>query len=308
MLLRDLTRGDAQADAAARMIAAVAPDIILLQNVDYDIELRALDALRTRIAAEGLHYPAIFALKPNTGIETGLDLDGDGRLAEPEDAQGHGAFTGQGGMAILSRWSIDDAGVQDLSGILWRDLPGAMMPQVDGKLFPSPEVRDVLRLADVAHWTVPVLHPDGPVTLLAFHASPPAFDGPEKRNGRRNHDQLRFWQHYLDGTFGPAPQARFVLLGHANQDPNRGDGIKAGIRGLLADPRIQDVVPKRPAGAPIDATVHWPRVSPPYMRVSHVLPSLDWTVTGSGVHWPLDDADAALASRHRIVWVDIEPR
>ncbi len=309
LLLRDLTRGDAQADAAAQMITDVAPDVILLQNVDYDLEGRALTALRDLIADKGMNYPVMFALMPNTGMATGLDMDGDGRLAEPEDAQGHGAFTGQGGMAILSRWPVDIGSVQDLSGLLWRDMPNAMLPTVDGAPFPSAAAQAVLRLADVAHWAVPVLHPGGPVTLLTFHASPPVFDGPEDRNGRRNHDQLLFWQHYLDGRFGPAPDRKFVLLGHANQDPNRGDGVKAGIRGLLSDPRVQDVAPQRQAGNPPDATVHWPRVSPSYMRVSHILPSLDWTVTDTGVHWPMDGAKAELAvaaSRHRIVWVDLE--
>lgn len=166
-------------------------------------------------------------------------------------------------------------------------------------------------MADTAHWAVPVLHDSGPLTLLAFHAGPPVFDGPEDRNGRRNHDQLRFWQHYLDGAFGPPPQDRFVLLGHANQDPDRGEGIKAGIRGLLDDPRLSDTRPSRgvaPPGAPREATVNWPRVAPPQMRVSYVLPSRDWRVAGSGVHWPTEGTaahSAETASRHRIVWVDL---
>ncbi len=312
MLLRDILRGgDAQIDAAARIVVRVAPDILLLQNVDYDMELRALSAFRDRIAAAGLRYDTVFALLPNTGMATGLDLDGDGRLGEPEDAQGHGDFAGQGGMAILSRYPVDPGGLRDLSGILWRDVPQAMLPRVDGAPFPSPQAQAVLRLADVAQWAVPVRLDSGTVTLLAFHANAPVFDGPEDRNGRRNHDQLRFWQHYLDGVFGPAPDARFVLLGHANQDPQRGEGIKAGITALLADGRLQDPHPRRrdaPPGDPAEATVDWPRVTPPQMRVSYVLPSRDWAVAGAGVHWPMDgpDAmDAAVASRHRMVWVDL---
>ncbi|HEY9038574.1 MAG TPA: endonuclease/exonuclease/phosphatase family protein [Roseovarius sp.] len=313
LLLRDILRGDdAQAEAVAQIIADVAPDILLLQNVDYDMELRALTALRDLIAAEGLRYGHLFARLPNTGMATGLDMDGDGRLGEPEDAQGHGAFAGQGGMAILSRYPVDMDGVQDLSDILWRDVPQAMLPMVDGAPFPSAQAQDVLRLADVAQWAVPVLHDSGPITLLAFHANAPVFDGPEDRNGRRNHDQLRFWQHYLDGAFGPAPEQRFVLLGHANQDPDKSEGIKAGIRGLLADPRVTDPAPLRqgaPPGAPPEATVEWPRVTPPQMRVSYVLPSRDWAIAASGVHWPMEGEGARLsqaASRHRIVWVDLQ--
>ncbi|WP_203227988.1 endonuclease/exonuclease/phosphatase family protein [Roseovarius dicentrarchi] len=315
LLLRDIVRGgDAQVDAAAQTIAAVAPDILLLQNVDYDMELRALIALRDLIAAQGLRYEHLYAGLPNTGMATDLDMDGDGRLGEPEDAQGYGAFLGQGGMAVLSRYPIAVDAVQDLSGILWRDVPGALLPGVNGAPFPSAQAQGALRLADVAQWAVPVLHDSGPVTLLAFHANAPVFDGPEDRNGRRNHDQLRFWQHYLDGVFGPAPDDRFVLLGHANQDPHRSEGIKAGIRGLLADPRVTDPVPLRaraPPGDPPEATVNWPRVTPSQMRVSYVLPSRDWTVSASGVHWPVEGEGARvseLASRHRMVWVDLQTR
>ncbi|MFX0545403.1 endonuclease/exonuclease/phosphatase family protein [Roseovarius sp. S1116L3] len=308
LLLRDILRGDDQAEAVAEMIAKAGADVILLQNVDYDMDLLALTALRDLIGRAGLTYSEVFALRPNTGIPTGLDLDRDGRLGEPEDAQGHGEFSGQGGMAILSRWPIDRPAVEDLSGLLWRDMPQAMLPQTGGAPYFSDGALDVLRLADVAHWAVPILHPGGPVTVLAFHASPPVFDGPEDRNGRRNHDQLRFWRHYLDGRFGPAPDRRFVLMGHANQDPDRSEGIKEGIAGLLADPRLQDVRPLRPDGTPPEATVHWPRLTPPDLRVSYVLPSRDWQVAGSGILWPLSGPEAeraALASRHRIVWVDL---
>jgi hypothetical protein len=308
LLLRDILRGDAQADAVAQVIADARADVIVLQNVDYDLDLLALGALRDLIGQAGLDYPHIFALRPNTGVVTGFDLDRDGRLGEPEDAQGHGDFAGQGGLALLSRWPVDGAGVIDLSGLLWRDVPEAMLPQLDGAPYYSADALSKLRLADVAHWAVPILHPSGAVTVLAFHASPPVFDGPEDRNGRRNHDQLRFWRHYLDGAFGPAPDTRFVLLGHANQDPDRSEGIKDGIRGLLSDPRVQDVRPLRPGGAPPEATVHWPRVTPSDLRVSYVLPSQDWTVSASGVMWPLGGAAAemaATASRHRVVWADL---
>lgn len=138
LLLRDILRGDdAQIAAAAQTLAAVAPDIVLLQNVDYDLELRALTAFRDLVAEQGPFYGTLFALLPNTGMATGHDMDGDGRLGEPEDAQGHGAFSGQGGMAILSRYPVDHAHVQDLSAIMWRDLPQAMLPTVNGAPFPS---------------------------------------------------------------------------------------------------------------------------------------------------------------------------
>ena len=33
--------------------------------------------------------------------------------------------------------------------------------------------------------------------VLASHPTPPTFDGPEDRNGRRNHDEIRFWADYI---------------------------------------------------------------------------------------------------------------
>lgn len=310
LLLRDILSGkDPQIVALAALAAEVAPDILLLQGVDYDLELRALAALRDALAQEGPDYPFVFALRPNTGLVTGLDLDGDGRSGEPEDAQGYGTFSGQGGMAILSRHPLIAAEAQDFSALLWRDLPGALLPVKDGQPFPSAQAQAVLRLASVAHWVVPVLHPSGPVHLLAFHAGAPVFDGPEDMNGRRNHDQVLFWRQYLDGRHGPPPQGRFVLVGDANQDPVKGDARKDAIRTLLNDPRLQDPRPARPDGGGLD-TVDWPVPGPGALRVSYVLPSRDWQVAASGVHWPdphtLAGRIAATASRHRMVWVDLE--
>ncbi|MFN7599368.1 MAG: endonuclease/exonuclease/phosphatase family protein, partial [Cereibacter sp.] len=120
LLLRDILRSDPQVEAAARVIAFADPDVLVLLGIDYDHGLVALGAFADRVAAAGSVYPHRFALRPNTGYATGLDMDGDGRLGGPRDAQGYGRFAGQGGMAVLSRLSIDPAGVRDLSGLLWR--------------------------------------------------------------------------------------------------------------------------------------------------------------------------------------------
>ncbi|MFU1478585.1 endonuclease/exonuclease/phosphatase family protein [Roseovarius sp. C7] len=302
VLLRDLRRTDPQAEAVARIIADHAPDILLLKGVDHDADLLALMALQQRLAEAGHSLPHSYAPPPNSGLPTGHDLDGDGRLGEPEDAQGFGRFRGEGGMALLSRYPIQTS--RDLSGFLWADLPGALLHDDAGRpLFAAPVLRD-LRLASVAHWQVTVAAPGGAVTLLAFHAGPPVFDGPEDRNGRRNHDQLMFWQHVLAGALGPMPQTRFALIGDANQDPQRGEGRKAAIRTLLGDPRLQDPHPSHSDGK--TTTVDWPQTGP--MRVDYILPSRDWQVAGSGVYWPDTgpEADRAqAASRHHLVWVDL---
>lgn len=313
LLLRDILRDeDPQIAAVVAVLADVAPDIVALQSFDYDLTGAALAAFADRLREAGLDYPYSFAARPNTGMVTGLDLDGDGRRAEPRDAQGYGRFSGQGGMAILSRYPILTAQVQDFSDLLWRDFPGALLPEVDGQPFPSQAALDIQRLSTTGHWMVPVEVPQtGRVTLMTFHASPPVFDGPEDRNGRRNHDEIVFWQHLLDGEFGQAPTSQFVLLGDFNQDPQGGEGRKAAIRGLLADPRLHDVQPQSTgslslSGDPFD-TVDWDDPVPGNLRVDYVLPSADWEVLDSGVHWPEGTvgATAEQASRHRLVWVDL---
>ncbi len=285
----------------AQVIAAADPDVILLLGIDFDLEQKALGALADRLAAQGKPYPHRLALRPNTGMATGLDLDGNGRTGEARDAQGYGRFAGQGGMALLSRLPLGEA--RDFSDFLWRDLPRAIPPE--GM---TPEVAEVQRLATTGFWEVPVDLPGGPLWLLAWHATPPVFDGPEDRNGRRNHDEAAFWLRRLDGALGPQVPDRFVLLGDANLDPARDEGRPEALRALLAHARVQDVVPQGSAGA---ATADFTaRDGPGEMRVDYVLPSRALQVTTAGVIWPAPGdplrAVAEAASRHRLVWVDVE--
>lgn len=321
LLLRDILRGeDPQIDALRRVIAVLDADILALQGVDFDADLVTLVALRDTLAQGGAHYPHVFARPPNTGVQTGLDMDGDGHRNDARDAQGYGEFFGQGGMAILSRHPILSEEIQDFSTLLWRDMPGARLPQAEGRAFPSDEAQAAQRLSSVAHWMVPVGVPSGRIHLMSFHATPPVFDGPEDRNGLRNHDEIVFWRHYLDGAFGPAPTRRFVLAGQATIDPADGEGLKQGIVNLLSDPRFRDPAPRRPSGPLADSpgqsgdprldTVAWSLPEPGHLRASYVLPSADLTVADAGVLWPppgdpLSDI-VAQASRHRPVWVDLK--
>lgn len=273
----------------AALIARAAPDVILLGGIDYDYDGAALSALASRIAEAGHPLSYQFALRPNTGFQTGADFDGDGKHGEPEDAQGYGWFSGSRGLAILSRHPIDRDGVRDFSALLWKNQPGA-------------EIRDLpdwqrQRLSSVAHWVVPVVLPEGErVALLAFGASPPVFDGPEDRNGRRNAAELLFWRHYLDGAFGPAAAPLFVLLGTGNLDPVRGDGRRAAIAALLGDPRLSDPWPDHPA------TARFGRPGPGDLRVDYILPSVEWQIAAQGMLWP----DPEQAGRHALLWVDLQ--
>lgn len=306
LLLRDLGRKDAQISAAVAVLAETRPDVLLLTDFDWDYDGRALEAFAGLLAQAGLEYPHRFTARPNSGMATGLDLDADGRLGTADDAQGFGEFTGQGGMAILSRHPIGP--VTDYSDFLWRDLPGNLMP-------PLPEaVRAARRLSSASHWDAVVTVGGRPLHLLAMSATPPVFDGPEDLNGRRNHDELAFW-------LGHLPDAPFVLAGNLNMDPLDSEGRPQALAQIMA--RVTDPLPRSAGGAAAKGGVNdshkgdpgldtgdWPDDKPPgNLRVDYVLPAKGLRVLDAGVFWPAHGplAQAALtASAHRLVWVDLE--
>lgn len=321
LLLRDILKGDDQVEAVAEVIAGVAPDVLLLNGIDYDHDGLTLAALAKRIAARGHEMPHRFAARPNSGWATDLDLDGDGRLGGPGDAHGWGRFAGDGGMALLSRYPI--GAVRDLTGLIWGEQDWVNLAKADGAGFPSEAAIRIQRLSSVAHWVVPVEARGRVLTLMAFHATTPAFDGPEDRNGKRNHDEIMLWRKFLDGEIGPPPQGAFAVIGDANLDPVDGEGIKSAIRGLLSDRRLQDVQPASEGargaadashkGDPALDTVDWRGDEggggPGNLRVDYVLPSAELEVLDAGVMWPAPGQSGAelaqRASRHRLVWVDV---
>lgn len=309
------------------MIVANAPDILLLSGIDYDARSDALSAFQRGLADRGLSLAHVYASAPNWGVPTGLDLDGDARFGEPEDAHGFGRFRGAGGMALLSRYPVLRENAQSFAQVLWTDLPDADFPYPPDGLAASR-----LRLSGSGHWDIPITMPDGTALhLLALHASPPVFDGPEDRNGRRNADQIRFWVDYLNGWHPTrttrGPPKNFIVLGTLNADPRDGEAQRGTLEELLRHSLIQDPRPESKGGAdaaerqkgvntrhrspPTQDTVDWPDEKPGdpgNLRVDYVLPSRDLQVTGGGVFWPTDAVGAALvenASRHRLVWVDL---
>lgn len=307
-MLADILAGDdAQVEATLEVIAAADADILVLLNLDHDADLVALDTLAGRLAEKGHPYPHRLARMPNSGRPTGVDLDGDGRSWRARDAVGFGFFTGDGGMALLSRHPI--GAVRDFSAMPWVTLPGAMAAEVT-----PPEALAALPLHTVGAWDVEILTPAGPFHVLASDATPPVFDGPEDRNGKRNADEMRFWADYLDGwTPEGAPFAapRFAIVANLEIDPERGEGRRDALRLLLDHPALQDPDPRAPGGG--TATADWPEPRPGDLRVDYILPARALRVTGAGILWPepgaalmgLEAATAAEASDHRLVWVDL---
>ncbi len=294
------------------VIRASDADVLLLTGIDMDAQGATLEAFEGRLAEAGAPYPHLFTAPGNTGVRSGLDLDGDGRVEEPEDAQGFGRFPGEGSMAVLSRYPLGD--VTELTTVLWRNLPGG------DPWFASDEAAAVQRLSSVAHWDVPVELPGGALHLLALSATPPVFDGEEDRNGRRAEDELRMWQIYLEGGLGGPPGGPAVVAGRLNVDPMDGEGRREVLAALLGGP-LQDPKPEGPGGMaeahtghrgpPAQDTVDWD--GPGNLRVDYVLPQAGLGVAGAGVLWPVEGAalnglslaTAQAASRHRLVWVDL---
>lgn len=336
LLLRDIGKeDDAQIAATLAIVAEVAPDILVLTEIDWDLQGAALMALRDRMSPD---YPHIFAGPTNAGLATGLDLDGNGRLGDDRDAQGYGRFSGDGGVAVLSRYPLDVGALTDFTPLLWRDLPNGSL---DEMLAAAPgfdaEAQRARRLSSTVHWVLPVDAPGGPIDLAIWAATPPVFDGPEDANGLRNRDELLLWRHWLDGAadlvpgqIARDPARPFVLIGNSNLDPVDGEGYRTEMDAFLSDPRLQDPRPLSQGaidhadpghrGQPDTDTADWdgpddvPRSGPGNLRVSYVLPSAGLAVTGAGVFWPgVDDPlrallgnDGLAAGPHRLVWVDIE--
>ncbi|UWR24277.1 endonuclease/exonuclease/phosphatase family protein [Sulfitobacter sp. S190] len=292
LLLRDILRGgDEQIDAAVALLVQARPDIVALQGIDHDLRGTALAAFQTALRDAGLTLDHAIGLRPNSGQRSGLDLNGNGRTGDADDAHGYGRFAGAGGMALLSRFPLEI--VTDYTAMLWRDLPQNIYPTGQDGPFGGPQVLAAHRLSSKGHWVVSATLPDGSaVEIMTYHATPPVFDGPEDRNGRRNHDETALWSWHLDTRTSTAP---FVILGVPNIDTQRGEGRPEAIEKLLADPRVQS-----PFGN--DPTADFRDPVPGDLRVDYLLPSAEWDVRAFGT---LRDA---AASRHSLLWADLDRR
>ncbi|MEM7482037.1 MAG: endonuclease/exonuclease/phosphatase family protein [Acidobacteriota bacterium] len=331
-----------QLRAAAEIVARIAPDVLVVQEIDHDASAPDDPALNARRFADAylepaaerhgapLAYPHAFAAPSNTGLASGQDLDGDGEIVTEEGSRGYGGdsfgfgtYRGQYAMAVLSRFPLQADRLRSFQRFLWQDLPGHHIPPG----FYSEQALEVFRLSSKSHWDLPVVVGEGLVHLLISHPTPPAFDGDEDRNGRRNFDEIKLWVEYLDGSSaliddngrrgGKAHDEPFVVVGDLNARPDadgeRYDGQTA-IAQLLDHPALRDPseilvsqgaeehrredrqsrgnsleVAERAdsAALPRTATAEFLGGS----RVDYLLPSLELRVLDGGVFWPASSED-----------------
>ncbi len=328
----------------SEILQRVRPDVVLLNEIDYQENVNVAALLqqhylsRSQSGLEPIDYPYHYSAPVNTGVDSGLDLDGNGRLGEPGDAWGFGRFPGQYGMLILSRYPLATDEARGFRLFRWCDMPGALQPvNPDGSPFYRPDTWSRIRLSSKSHWDIPVTIGSDTIHLLASHPTPPVFDGPEDRNGRRNHDEIRLWADYVRPNAGDylvddsgragglAAEASFVIAGDQNADPFDGDSTGQAILQLLEHERIQtDCVPRSTGGAeasqnqagsnrthrgdPAADTSDMNDETVGNLRIDYVLPSSDLEVVDCGVFWPArgEPGDVAVGfSDHRLVWVDL---
>jgi hypothetical protein len=352
-LIRDLEGGDnTQARKIAEVIQRVRPEILLVNEFDYDAEGRAAEFFRTKFLAVGqngcepIEFPHYFIGPVNTGAPSGRDLNHDGQKNGPNDAIGFGRHEGQYGILVLSKYPIDRQLARTLQKFLWRDMPGAMLPTdpKTGKPYYNEGDLAVLRLSSKSVFDVPInvpatgARPAFTLHLLASHPTPPVFDGPEDRNGKRNHDEIRLIADYIDPASsssyltddngqhgGLASDALFVIVGDLNSDPVDGDSVQGAMDQLLKHPRVDSSFAPSSMGGKLATERKKPsdrieRGDPAHdtsnfgdflnLRIDYALPSKGLAVTDGGVFWPAPGepgSDAITATDHRAVWIDVRP-
>jgi len=337
-LITDLsTPNNQQAKNVAETIQRVNPDVLLINEFDYDSSNTALNLFQqnylsvSQNGATTVNYPFRYAAPSNTGIASGLDFDNNGSAVTQigvngygNDAFGFGDFPGQYGMAVYSKYPIDTANIRTFQNFLWKDMPGALLP--DNLSTPaandyySPAELNVFRLSSKSHWDVPININGEIIHALVSHPTPPVFDGPEDRNGKRNHDEIRFWADYVtpgEGSYiyedrgtvgGLAPNASFVIMGDQNADPFDGDSFDNAIWQLLDNSRVNTGVTStipaslggiqqvadggnnvKQKGNPAFDTADFGDAgnNPGNLRVDYVLPSADLPINDAAVFWPL---------------------
>lgn len=339
ILERLKTDEDRQANNVARIVQTIRPDVMLINEIDYDKSGAVAKALNENYFAkphEDLQphsFSYVYSVPSNTGIDSGLDLNNNDKTGEPNDAWGFGVYPGQYSMAVFSRFPIDAEQIRSFRRFLWKDLPGALRP-TDPKTKTSyydDETWNQLRLSSKNHIDVPIQVGGTTIHVLACHPTPPVFDGAEDRNGCRNHDEIKFWSEYLKGSSattltddqgnsgGLKAGESFVIMGDLNSDSVDGDSRQSAIVNLLKDARAYDPLPKS-KGALSDGNKRKAAAKHKgdhaldtaafggNMRVDYVIPSKTLKLKNSGVVWPekgADNFDMIRASDHRMVWVEV---
>jgi hypothetical protein len=334
--LTDLSSpGNAQAAAVAEIIQLTRPAVLLINEFDFEPGDALAEAFQrnylsvSQNGAEPILYPHVFVAPSNTGISSGFDLNNNGSIVTTpgafgygDDSLGFGAFPGQFGMAVFSKYPIDRQNARTFQHFLWKDMPGALLPDDANTAAPadwySPAELAILPLSSKSHWDLPLRIRGEIVHFLVSHPTPPVFDGAEDRNGKRNFDEIRFWADYItpggadyiyddEGVSGGLDEgALFVIAGDENSDPLDGDSVEGAIQQLIEHDLVNvSFTPASPGGPeaavlqgganlthesdPAYDTADFADSAPGNLRADYVLPHVDIDITDGAIFWPVRD-------------------
>ncbi|MFB2842389.1 endonuclease/exonuclease/phosphatase family protein [Aeromonas jandaei] len=360
----------------AEIIQRTRPDVFLLNEFDNDGKGESttdLQAFNNNYLAHAQHsevtaisYPVLQNFATNSGLMSGYDLNLDGKVSSgPDDAWGFGNYHGQYAFAVMSRYPIDTKQIRTFQHFKWKDMPGEKNPVIDdcnnpnakipasrqcGDAWYADEVWQKYPLSSKNHADVPVrIKTDKGEEIIHFlisHPTPPIFANTARHTIKHNRAEIAFWNDYVKGlnymaddkgTKGGLKQnAKFVIAGDLNADPQTGDGDLSAIQELLNNPLMNQaitngtLIPVSEGGPECvskgtDCKRNLNRPNPEritntsVLQLDHVIPSANLNAVKSGVYWPASfeagyhlvyDAKLGIAkgvsSDHRLVWVDLK--
>lgn len=332
---------DPQAMAVALVIRYIRPDILFINEFDFDETSQSFDHFCTHYLenpelpdsalAPVIYYPHRFSAPVNTGVPSGRDFDKDGvRSDKGADALGFGDFPGQYGMLVLSQYPILASQFRSFQHFLWAQMPKAKLPKYPlnqgGASWFDKEDLAVLPLSSKSHWDLPIQLEGEVLHLLASHPTPPVFDGEERRNACRNHDEIRFWLDYIQNeqyirdnkgmAGGLDSAAEYVVLGDLNASLKEGDAFSQSLQALLECMHIKHEQLPTSLGAQAHSpdlpwskwhTANW-RLCADYVLYPRT-PDRRFKLDQQAVFWPLASHPMAQyvanASDHKMVYLDL---
>jgi len=261
-----LDDADQQVNAAAEVIARFNPDIVDINELQYDIEglptgdmpgaaypvepggidggAENAQRLADRIAAANpdATYDHVLITVGNSGMW--WDDTGD---FDSWSLRGWGDWEGRFNTAVLSKFPILRDEVRVISDLAWEDLPDNQLADMEAEIGMVPPAG--FPLFEKALIIVPVDLGTETLYLVLLHpvASPSRFD---VINPYRNYDELHALALFLDGTLPgvePLPAgAKFIISGDLNADPDSSDsdGIAGAAQLVTEHPSVVAVFPE----------------------------------------------------------------
>lgn len=255
-----------QVDAAAKIVARFHPDVVCLNEMQFDIAnvptsgmpgaksakpgtFSTAESNATRIAARiaAENPEAIYPYALITVGNSGFAWSGPRPSTEPGSdwysLRGWGEYRGRFNTIVLSKFPIVTDQVRIITDVAWDAIPKNSIAQM--KTDTGLDVPAGYPVFEKSLNVIPLdIH--GKTTYLVMsHPTAPAF---WSINPYRHEDELRALALFLDGQLPgveSVPQGSpFVLIGDLNADPEEGDSRPGAIARVLAHDRLEPWFPE----------------------------------------------------------------